>query len=47
LRNLAEQNVEVTDTLLNVPNLLLALDDESFLEVYLILGCQVRHFLPL
>lgn len=38
LRHLSEQDVEITDTCFDIPNLLLTLDDERFLEVHLVLG---------
>lgn len=42
LRNLTEQHVEIPYALLNVSDLLLAFDDQGFLEVDLVLGRHLR-----
>lgn len=40
LRYLSEENVQVANALLYVANLLLTLDDKSFLEVDFVLRCK-------
>jgi hypothetical protein len=40
LRYLSEEDVQVTDTLLNIADLFLTLNNESFLEVDLVLRCE-------
>jgi hypothetical protein len=42
LRHLSKENVQIAYTLLNVANLLLALDNESFLEVDFVLRRKLR-----
>ncbi|KAK5634211.1 hypothetical protein RRF57_009925 [Xylaria bambusicola] len=47
LRNLLEEDIQVTDALLNMPNLVLAFSDEGILEVDLVLRGQMDLFLLL
>ena len=47
VRNLTEKHVQVANTLLDIADFLLSLDDKSLVKVHLILGCQLRQFLPL
>lgn len=47
VRHIAEQLVQLADTLLDIPDFGLALDDEGFLEVDLGLVCQCRLLLLL
>lgn len=45
LRHLSEEHVQIADALLDVADLLFALDDESLLEVDLVLVRNLRHLL--
>lgn len=47
LRDLSEEHVQVADTLLDIANLLLALNDKGLLEVNLVLLRKLRNLLLL
>lgn len=47
MRHISEQLIEFADRLLDIANLRLALDDQGFLEVDLVLRCQSQLLLLL